>query len=116
MVAIGQMIKEKRVAAGMSQKKLGVACGVSDSEIMKIENGKRKTPNWDILCKIAKVLKFHPFEILLAAGYITEEDINYTNRLHGIVSLTESELSDVQQYIDFTLSKERSDKISKEDA
>ena len=69
MPNLGQMIKDKREAAGLSQKKLGTACGLSDSEIMKIENGQRKTPSWRNLCRIAQALEFHPFEILLEAGY-----------------------------------------------
>ena len=42
MPNLGEMIKNKREAAGLSQKRLGTACGLSDSEIMKIENGQRK--------------------------------------------------------------------------
>ena len=37
---LGEMIKEKREAKGLSLKSLGKACGISDSEMMKIENGK----------------------------------------------------------------------------
>lgn len=37
MPNLGEMIKNKREAAGLSQKRLGTACGLSDSEIMKIE-------------------------------------------------------------------------------
>ena len=40
-------------------------------EILKIENGTRKKPSWEHLCKIAKALNFHPFEVLLNAGYDT---------------------------------------------
>ena len=76
MFNVGQMIKEKREAAGLSLEKLQDACGVSDGEIMKIEKDEDKTPNWESLCKIAQALNFHPFEILLAAGYITEKDTN----------------------------------------
>lgn len=43
MPEIGQMIKSRREAMGLSLKKLAIACGSSDSEIMKIENGTRKT-------------------------------------------------------------------------
>jgi transcriptional regulator with XRE-family HTH domain len=46
MPEIGQMIKSRREAMGLSLKKLAIACGSSDSEIMKIENGTRKNPNW----------------------------------------------------------------------
>ena len=38
MSNVGKLIKEKRTAAKLSQKNLGIACGISDSEIMKIEN------------------------------------------------------------------------------
>lgn len=51
MPNLGEMIKNKREAAGLSQKRLGTACGLSDSEIMKIENGQRKTPSWKICAK-----------------------------------------------------------------
>ena len=79
--AVGTLIKERREALGMSLKKLSEACEISDSEILKIESGQRKTPNWSALCKIAHALSFHPFEVLLAAGYITESDVNPVYRL-----------------------------------
>ena len=92
MPNLGEMIKNKREAAGLSQKRLGTACGLSDSEIMKIENGLRKTPSWKNLCKIAQVLDFHPFEILLVAGYITENDIET-----------------IQLFVDFMISRKGTD-------
>ena len=93
MPNLGEMIKNKREAAGLSQKKLGTACGLSDSEIMKIENGQRKTPSWKNLCKIAQALDFHPFEILLVAGYITENDIET-----------------IQLFVDFVISRKGIDR------
>ena len=41
MSDIGDLIKEHRLACNLSQKKLGDACGISDAEIMRIENGDR---------------------------------------------------------------------------
>ena len=76
MPNVGTLIKNTRETAGLSQKKLGNACGLSDSEIMKIENGVRQKPNWENLCRIAQALDFHPFKLLLAAGYISENDIH----------------------------------------
>ena len=73
---VGEFIKDRRESLNISLKKLGEACGVSDSEILKIESGQRKNPNWTTLCKIARALNFHPFELLLKAGYISETDIN----------------------------------------
>lgn len=112
MPNLGEMIRTKREAAGLSQKKLGTACGLSDSEIMKIENGQRKSPNWKNLCKIAKTLNFHPFEILLAAGYITEKDINPGVNLCGLDKLSEKEIDMVQVFIDFLISRKNTDGIS----
>ena len=113
MTALGQMIKERREVAGLSQKRLGVACGLSDSDIMKIENGVRKKPGWENLCKIAQVLKIHPFEILLVAGYISESDIHPCMRIEGLDMLNEYELEVVQLFVDFMISRRNVDGTSK---
>lgn len=110
MPNLGEMIKNKREAAGLSQKRLGIACGLSDSEIMKIENGQRKTPSWKNLCKIAQALDFHPFEILLEAGYITEKDINPEVRLHGLDKLNENDIETIQLFVDFVVSRKDTSK------
>lgn len=81
-----ELVRLKRKDAGLSQKKLGEACGLSDTTISKIEGGSRETPQWDTLCKIAQALKFHPFEILLAAGYITEDDENLHHSRVAVIS------------------------------
>jgi transcriptional regulator with XRE-family HTH domain len=101
MPDLDQLIKQKREESGLSQKKLGNACGVSDSEIFKIENGTRKNPNWSTLCKIAQTLNFHPFEILLTAGYITENNIHPNSQIHGLENLNEADIENVQLFIDF---------------
>lgn len=101
MSDLGKLIKSKREAAKLSQKKLGDACGMSDTTISKIEAGSRQTPQWDTLCKIAQALNFHPFEILLAAGYITKDDIHPNSQIHGLENLNEAGLEDVQLFIDF---------------
>lgn len=101
MSDLDQLIKQKREASGLSQKKLGTACGVSDTEIFKIENGTRKNPNWTTLCKIAQTLNFHPFEILLKAGYITENDIHPNSQIHGLENFNEADIENVQLFIDF---------------
>lgn len=112
MPNLGKMIKNKREAAGLSQKRLGTACGLSDSEIMKIENGQRKTPSWKNLCKIAQALGFHPFEILLEAGYITKKDINPEVRLHGLDKLNENDIGIIQLFVDFMISKKGTDRTT----
>lgn len=101
MSDLGTLIKLKRQASKLSQKKLGDACGLSDTTISKIEAGCRETPQWNTLCKIAQALSFHPFEILLAAGYITKGDIHPYLRVHDLENLNEDEIEDVQLFIDF---------------
>lgn len=58
MPELGQFLKEKREFSGLSLKKLSSVTGISDSELLKIENGTRKKPGWEHLCKIAKALIF----------------------------------------------------------
>jgi len=116
MPEIGRLIKEKREASGLSLKKLGAACGVSDSEILKIENGTRKNPNWYTLCEIARSLNFHPFEILLKAGYITESDIHPNSQIHGLEKLNASDWETLQLFIDFLATRNsKAAAISKEE-
>lgn len=113
MSNVGDLIKQKRIKAKLSQKNLGKACGISDSEIMKIENGQRKTPNWENLCKISKALSIHPFDILLVAGYISESDFNSSNRLRNLDKLDENDCNFLQSLIDFMISRKETDEISK---
>lgn len=102
MLKLGEFIKEKRESTGMSQKALGEAAGLSDSAIQRIEAGSRKNPSWDSLCKIAKALDIHPFEILQNAGYITTEDLQpYSQPVKGLNELNERELRYVQLFADF---------------
>lgn len=113
MSNIGKLIKEKRIASGLSQRNLGKECGISDSEIMKIENGTRKTPNWENLCKIAKALGIHPLDILLVAGYISIDDINSNGRLQNLDKLDDDDCKFIQLLIDFIISRKETDEISK---
>jgi transcriptional regulator with XRE-family HTH domain len=101
MLEIGQLIKSKRKEAKLSLKRLSKISGVSDSEILKIENGTRKYPNWNTLCDIAHPLDIHPLEILLAAGYITENDIHPNSQIHGLENLDKADIENVQLFVDF---------------
>ncbi len=115
MLDLGQFLKAKRESAGLSQKTLGNISGVSDTTIHNIEIGKTKNPGWDLLCQIAKALEFHPFEIMKAAGYITEDDINPAFLMKGLDKLNKNERESVQLFIDFILSRRGTDEMRKED-
>lgn len=113
MAEIGEIIKQKRNAHGLSLKKLGSACSLSDTEISKIESGKRKSPSWISLCKIAEALDSHPFEFLLAAGYITENDIHPPIPIQGLNKLNDSDINYLQLLVDFIISRKHTNENSK---
>lgn len=104
MSEIGIVVKEARKKMGLSQKKLAKICNLSDSDVCNIENGKRQA-GWEILCRLAKGLSLHPLELLLAGGYITEEDVHPSIRLHGLTQLSAEDLSYLQLFVDGILAK-----------
>lgn len=101
MNELSSIILNKRLEAGLSQSELGNICGMSDSSINRLEKGLTKNPDWQNLCEIAKALHIHPFDIMLAAGYITQEDICPSSKLSGLSDLTDEEITEVQKYINF---------------
>ena len=105
MSEIGSYIKHKREAKGYSLKKLASLCNISDSELYKIENGSRQNPNWRNLCEIAKPLDIHPFEVLLEAGYISEDDISPIHIIKGLDKLSAEDIKLVQLFIDFIIAQ-----------
>lgn len=56
---IGAWIKTERLKAGLSQKRLGDLCGLSDTAIRWYETGKR-SPKLDNIAKIAVALGYAP--------------------------------------------------------
>ncbi len=54
-MTIGEKIKKNRQEAGLTQKQLGEALGVSQQQIAQYESGKR-TPKVDTLVRIARAL------------------------------------------------------------
>lgn len=107
MPNLGQFIKSKRESSGLSLKKLSSATGISDTEILKIENGTRKKPSWEHLCKIAKALNFHPFEVLLSAGYISENDIHPPLLISGLEDLRANNTIQFKLFVNFIKTQEK---------
>lgn len=57
MKNVGLMIKDLRIKAGMSQRKLASASGISNAEISRIEAGMRSNINYEVLYKLLSVLE-----------------------------------------------------------
>lgn len=91
-------LKEARLRAGISQEKLGVLAGIDEASasarMNQYERGKH-TPDFDMMCKLAKILKvpenyFFTIDDVMAelvlkfnklSGNDKKEIINHINRL-----------------------------------
>ena len=58
------MIKQRRIALGLSQRELGKRVGVSDAYITQLETRERTNPSLDVLKKLAKALKVSVGELV----------------------------------------------------
>lgn len=70
---IGSLIASKREFIGISRNKLADSCGLSRTEIIRIEEGTRKQPSPKNLEAIAKALHANYTDLLKAAGYINKD-------------------------------------------
>ncbi len=109
MAGVGDVIKENRELCGYSRKKLAELSGISDSELLKIENGERKSPSWRNLCEIAKAINISPIEFLIKTGYLSQKDLNPVYMLKRVDKLEQEDLCDLQLFIDFLISKKNAD-------
>ena len=68
---VGEVIKERRLAKGMSKRALAEKAGISHSEVHRIENGERQNPSVPMLIALADALGIPQDDILMLAGYKT---------------------------------------------
>ena len=73
MSAVGDYIKERRLAKGLSKRQLAEKAGISHSEVHRIENGERQNPSIPMLISIADALAIPNDDILIIAGYKTND-------------------------------------------
>ena len=132
---LGKFVREKRIEKDMSQRELANAAGISNAEISRLESGKRKASSPAVLKAIAKALNV-PVEVLLEKSGIIEEGKKAVDKaldeigdmpvssfgkssitpsqpdkkrsLIDTDDLTEDEVADVKQYIEFLKSKRKS--------
>ncbi len=71
---IGKKIKELREDKGLSQRELARMAGTNNTDIMNIENGKTKYFKVDTLRILAEALNVPTSDLLIAAGYLPEDD------------------------------------------
>jgi transcriptional regulator with XRE-family HTH domain len=69
----GELLRRKRRAAGISQRRLAELAGLDFSYISKLENNRLAPPAADTVLKLAEVLASPPDELLSAAGKLPGE-------------------------------------------
>ena len=124
---LGKYIKQIRIENNMSQRELAAASGLSNAEISRIEAGKRKEPSPSVLKSIAQALNT-PLEDLLSVVGITnlQKPLNFSNSNNltnpsinkndgylFVGNLSENELNDLKQYLEFIISKRKKNQKSK---
>ena len=109
MSEIGQLIKAKRLERGLSIRRLANICGISHSEVNKIEDGRRINSSALHLKAIAKALDIDQILIMTTAGYI--DPVQSKKQLYTPLSdfeeLNSAELKTVQLFIDFIRSQHK---------
>jgi transcriptional regulator with XRE-family HTH domain len=68
MPSFGEMLREKRRAAGMSQRELAAGSGLDFSYISKLENDRIPPPAADTVIEICHVLNVPSEDLLAACG------------------------------------------------
>jgi transcriptional regulator with XRE-family HTH domain len=69
----GETLRERRRAAGLSQRELAERTGLDFSYISKVENGRLPPPAADTVVAICRVLGAPPEELLALAGKLPSD-------------------------------------------
>jgi len=103
------IVKELRKGAGMQQKELALAIGVSVPIISEWEHQK-KDPSGERLKKLSEVFGVQPAEILgsgaMKAGGITDEDVKFV-LFNGAKGITDEDYEDVKMYAAFLAARRK---------
>jgi HTH-type transcriptional regulator, competence development regulator len=67
-LSFGELLRQKRRAAGLSQRRLAESAGLDFSYISKLENSRLAAPATETILKLAELLGCPPEDFLSAAG------------------------------------------------
>ena len=98
-MALGEYIKSKRTAAGMSRNSLAKAAGLSHTEIQRIEEGIRTQPSLKNLCAIADALNVPQEDMIKAAGFTADDDKSLVEKAFPSLK-TEKQIETVVKIVD----------------
>jgi len=74
MKPIGNFLRDRRNAKGLSMRELAEQSGVSHTEIFRIESGQREYPSIRVLTSLGRALEIPDEEVLRMAGYKSDDD------------------------------------------
>ena len=69
---LGRIVKQQRIAGGLTLRELSARSGVSSSHLGRVERGER-FPSAHILQRIASPLGFQESELFALAGYLLRQ-------------------------------------------
>ena len=69
---LGRIVKQQRIAGGLTLRELSARSGVSSSHLGRVERGER-FPSAHILQRIARPLGFEESELFALAGYLSPQ-------------------------------------------
>ena len=99
MPSLGEMIRNRRLQLGLSRLKLAGLCGISHTEVARIENGERQLPSVKVLYALAESLQLSRDEVLSAAGYGPEGEENAVRRAFPALQ-TPKQVETVERVVD----------------
>ncbi len=108
MNELGQYIIDHRMKRQLSIRRLAELAHISHTEIYRLENGERKNPSLLVLKSISDALGQNFNEMLKNLGYIDNNAVQkplVSTILFDIDDLTEREIEEVQNFIDFLRNK-----------
>lgn len=102
MSSIGPTLKQARMASKLSLKEAANKSGLTDSKILRIENGAIKEPSASSIKSLCDLYGLSTVSVFLEAGWIGTKDLkDYQLVFKGVDSLSEEEKKHVQEEIDF---------------
>lgn len=66
---LGQLVRDRREALGLSLRQLGQRIGTTDTTVMRIESGEIANPRGEVLRALAEALEVPSADLFAAAGY-----------------------------------------------
>jgi transcriptional regulator with XRE-family HTH domain len=98
---LGQYLRHKREALGLSTRQLAKRSGVNDVTISRIERGEFAAPRPDKLAKLADALGISGFDLLERADYVTADELpNFVPYLRSkYQDLPEEAVAQIERYV-----------------